>query len=137
MMDVQIYPLPTILYTYDQSSIIYRLNYMNKKIIAQLVLASYSKEKLDEKKVEKIAKLLSHADLKKYIRGLKLSEMKKTISLVLPDKSLYNKSLLGQSKKQVKVIEDKSLLLGAKVIDNDMVYDLSLKNSLDEFIQSL
>lgn len=110
---------------------------MTKKIIAQLVKASYTKESLDSKKVERIVKLLKRAELKEYIRGLKLSEKAKTISLVLPDKKFYNKTLLGKTKKRVEVIEDKELLLGAKIIDNDMVYDMSLKNNLDEFIQNL
>lgn len=110
---------------------------MTKKIISQLVIASYTKDMLDEKKVNRIVSLLSRAELKLYIRGLKLSEKSRTISLVLPDKKLYNKADAKRLRKQVTVVEDKSLLLGAKIIDNDMVYDLSLKNSLDEFIQSL
>ena len=110
---------------------------MTKKDIAQLVHASYTKDALDAKKVERIVTLLSREDLKKYIRGLKLSEKAKTISLVLPDKKFYNKTLLGKTKKRVEVLEDKNLLLGAKIIDNDMVYDVSLENSLNEFIQSI
>lgn len=110
---------------------------MTKKTISQLVEASYTQGVLDEKKVEKIVSHLSRAELKIYIRGLKLVEKSKTISLVLPDKNLYNKTLLQGVKKQINVFEDKSLLLGAKIIDNDMVYDLSLKSSLDEFLQQL
>ncbi|HSD98433.1 MAG TPA: hypothetical protein VLB73_01900 [Patescibacteria group bacterium] len=110
---------------------------MTKKTITELVKASYTKEILNSKKVERIVKLLSRSDLKQYIRGLKLFEKSRTISLVLPDKKFYNKTLLGNIKKQVRLIEDKSLLLGAKIIDNDMVYDMSLKNNLDTFLQSL
>ena len=109
---------------------------VNKKQIALLVSASYTKNVLDSKKVEKISQLLYREDLKKYVRGLKLAEKKRTISLVLPNKTLYNKTLV-KTNKRVVVTEDKSLLMGAKVIDNDMVYDLSLKSSLDEFVQSL
>lgn len=110
---------------------------MTKKIIAQLVEASYTKGTLDGEKVEKITKLLTRAELKIYLRGLKLAEKKRTITLVLPDKKFYNKTLLKSTKKQVKVIEDTSLLLGAKVIDNDTVYDLSLQNYLNEFISTI
>src|SRR5579859_6328479 len=106
---------------------------MTKKIISQLVTASYTKDVLDNKKVERIIKLLSRADLKQYIRGLKLAEKSRTITLVLPDEKLYNKTLLGSTKKRVKVVEDASLLLGVKIIDNDMVHDLSLKNNLEQF----
>jgi hypothetical protein len=110
---------------------------LTKKFISQLVEASYTKGQLDRKKVERVAKYLTRADLKKYIRGLKLVEKANTISLVLPDSKLYNKSLLGSVKKQVKVLEDKSLLLGIKVIDNDTVYDMSLKSNIDEYINTI
>src|SRR5258706_4585561 len=110
---------------------------MTKKVINQLVLASYTHEQLDSKKVARAAALLSRKDLKVYIRGLKLKEKANTISLVLPDVNLYNKSLLGDSKKNIQILEDKSLLLGVKVIDNDTVYDMSLKNNIERFIQSL
>lgn len=110
---------------------------MNKKYIHQLVKASYTKDTLDSKIVEKIASLLSRADLKQYIRGIKLTEKARTLSLVLVDKKFYNKSLVKGFKKHIEVVEDPSLLLGAKVIDNDMVYDMSLKNKLDTFVQSL
>lgn len=110
---------------------------MSKKIINQLVLASYTKDTLDSKKVEKVVKLLSRSDLKLYIRGLKLAEKQKTITLVLPNEKFYNKSLLGKTTKRIIVRQDPSLLMGAKIIDNDMVYDVSLKNNLETFIQSL
>ena len=110
---------------------------MTKKFIAQLVAASYTKDTLDEKKVMRIADTLSRQDLKTYIRGLQLVEKSKTISLVLPDAKLYNKSLATKVKKRVKIVEDKSLLLGYKIIDNDMIYDMSLKDKLEDFVQSL
>lgn len=114
---------------------------MTKKQISALVSASYTKNELDSKKVEKVASLLSRADLKKYIRALKLSEKSKTISLVLPDAKLYNSNKQNFESlfkdKKIVVEEDPSLLLGLKVIDNDMVYDLSLKNSLESFAKEL
>lgn len=110
---------------------------MTKKQINQLVSASYTKENLDSNRVEKIASLLSRADLKEYIRALKLAEKSRTVSLVLPDAKLYNGSRkfwesIFKNKKIV-VDEDPSLLLGIKVIDNDMVYDMTLKNNLELF----
>lgn len=109
---------------------------MTKKDIAKLVVASYTKDTLDSKKVERIVKLLKRAELKIYIRGLKLSEKSKTISLVLPSRKLYNKTLTAGNKR-IEILEDPSLILGAKIIDNDTVIDMSLKNNLDTFIQSL
>lgn len=114
---------------------------MTKKQITQLVQASYTKNSLDKKTIERIATLLSRADLKQYIRALKLSEKAKTISLVLPDATLYNSAKKSFESlftdKRIVVEEDPSLLLGIKVIDNDIVYDLSLKNSLDSFAKEV
>lgn len=110
---------------------------MTKKVINQLVQASYTNDQLDSKKVDRVVAHLSRADLKKYIRGLKLTEKSHTISLVLPSLKLYNKSLLAGAKKRIEVVEDTSLLLGMKIIDNDMVHDLSLKNNLETFIQHI
>lgn len=114
---------------------------MTKKQIVQLIQASYTKDALDSKKVEKIASLLSRYDLKQYIRGLKLSEKAKTISLVLPDAKLYNSTKKNFEEafknKRIVVEEDPSLLLGIKVIDNDMVYDMSLKNNLETFAKEV
>ena len=110
---------------------------MTSKMISKLISASYVKGTLDAKKVNKIASILPRADLKVYIRGLKLSEKDKMISLVLPNRNLYNKTLTSGIKKRIEVIEDSSLLLGLKIIDNDMVYDLSLKNNLERFVNSL
>lgn len=110
---------------------------MTKKQIKELVNASYIKDKLDAKKVEKIAALLSRADLKEYIRALKLAEKSHTVSLVLPDTKLYNNNRKFWEStfknKRIVVEEDPSLLLGIKVINNDMVYDMTLKNNLELF----
>jgi len=110
---------------------------MTKKLIQELVEASYTKNKLDSKKAEKIATFLKRSELKLYLRGLKLSEKSRTISLVLPNKKFYNISAISGFKKDVLIAEDPSLLMGAKIIDNDTVLDMTLKNSLNEIIQSL
>jgi F0F1-type ATP synthase delta subunit len=112
---------------------------MTKKFINKLVSASYKKDELDSESVKKIASLLSRRDLKAYIRSLKLSEKARAISLVLPMKSVYNKTTFEAlfQGKQITVSEDPSLLLGLKIIDNDMVYDMTLKDRLENFVQEL
>jgi len=114
---------------------------MTRKEISKLIIASYTKENLDEKKVSQIANELTRKDLKLYIRGLKLAEKKKKIYVALPSASIYNTTkkifVTLFPGKQIEVQEDKLLMLGAKVTANDMVYDLSLKNRLDEFLQTV
>lgn len=112
---------------------------MTKKMIHQLVNASYKKDQLDAEAVKKIVSLLIRKDLKAYIRSLKLAEKARTISLVLPKKSVYNKTTFESlfQGKRITVSEDPSLLLGLKIIDNDMVYDMTLKQKLENFVQQL
>ncbi|MDE2590552.1 MAG: hypothetical protein KGL95_12915, partial [Patescibacteria group bacterium] len=63
---------------------------MTKKQIKTLVVESYTRDQLDENKVNRIAKVLSRKDLKTYIRGLKLEEKKRVVTVALPSASVYN-----------------------------------------------
>jgi len=110
---------------------------MTKKYIKKIALASYTKNELDSKKVKRIAGLLTRNSLKQYIKELKLLENKKTITILTP--AFSKKTQDDIKKKFAKIFVDKkiiidsdsSLILGVKVIDNDLIYDLSLKNTLD------
>lgn len=110
---------------------------MTKKQIKKIALASYTKDKLDSKKVKKIAGFLTRNNLKRYINELKLLENQKTITILTPP---FGNKIQNDVRKQfAKVFSDKkviigsdpSLILGVKVIDNDLIYDLSLENTLN------
>ncbi len=110
---------------------------MTKKYIKKIALASYTKNELDSKKVKRIAGFLTRNNLKRYIKELKLLENQKTITILTP---AFSKKVQNDVRKQFakvfadrKVIidNDPSLILGVKVIDNDLIYDLSLKNTLN------
>src|SRR3990167_6053666 len=77
---------------------------MNKKKIDELIGASY--RYLDQKKVEKIASLLSIKDLKKYINGLKLGEKENTL-IISSSSPLNNQDL----KKIIKLFPYKKVIL--------------------------
>jgi len=107
---------------------------MKKMHLSQLVTYSYTREKLDEKKVFAIANSLSRKDLKMYIRGLTLAEKKRKVYIAIPTKKLYNETKkifegIFEGKELI-LQEDPSLLLGARIVDNDIVYDMSLKESI-------
>jgi len=110
---------------------------MEKKYIKKLALASYTKNELDSKKVKKIAGFLTRNNLKQYIKELKLLESQKTITILTPSFSKKAKNDIKEkfakiyADKKVIIDNDPSLILGIKVIDNDLIYDLSLKNTLD------
>lgn len=100
-----------------------------------LVLGSFKNNYLDEKRVNKISTLLSKSDLKKYINGLRIQDMKKSLYVSTP----INNHDLGRFEKlfpNKKIIfkKDPSLLLGVKIVDYDVVYEFTLKNSLDKII---
>ena len=106
---------------------------MDKKKIDKLIALSY--KNLDKKKVEEIGSLLSKADLKKYIEGLKSAERENNLIIYSPVDNHYEKRFqkLFPNRKIVFVL-DPSLMLGIKIIDNDKIYDFTLKNSLEKII---
>mgnify|MGYP001600491390 CR=1 FL=1 len=108
---------------------------MNSKKIDKLVLISYKNNFLDQKKVNRIAALISKPDLKKYINGLRLMEKKKELIISAP---LNNQDLKKFEKlfpnKKIIFKKDPSLMLGVEIVDNDMVYEFTLKNSLDKIL---
>ncbi|MCL4354100.1 hypothetical protein M1349_01355 [Patescibacteria group bacterium] len=108
---------------------------MTSKQIKSLVLQSYTKEVLDQKKVTRIAKLLKRSDLKSYIKALKGLEKEKTVTVVLPDIKMKKKDLDKQFKlafpnKSINYETDESLLVGVKIINNDLIYEFNLRDTL-------
>lgn len=105
---------------------------MNRKKIDRLVALSYKGSRLDSKKVNKIASLISKSDLKKYINGLKLIEKKKSLIISSPinNQNLEKFERLFPHKKII-FKKDPSLMLGVCIVDNDLVYEFTLKNSLE------
>ncbi len=111
---------------------------MNFKIIKKMANLSYTNNLLDGKKVDKIVKQLSQKDLKMYIKSLKNIENKNTVTIVVPN-LLKNSTLLNEVKKlfaNKKIIlkEDRSLIAGLQLIDNDTIYDFNLKNNIKQMV---
>jgi len=107
---------------------------MNKKI-KQIAVASYTNGKLDPKKVTVIANTLTRKELKAYIKELKNIERKKRVTVVSPSPlEPAEKKIIAEkfSGKQIEYKEDLSLMAGVKIIDNDIIYDLNLKNILED-----
>jgi hypothetical protein len=108
---------------------------MDKKKIDKLVKASYKGNILDQEKVNKIAALISKSDLKKYINGLKTVEKKSSLIISSP---INNQDIRKFEKlfpnKKIVLKNNPNLMLGVKIVDNDIVYDFTLKNSLDKIL---
>lgn len=109
---------------------------MTKKELKLLAHNSYTKGFLDAKKVKRIAKLLRVIELRQYIKELKKFEQGKTVRIVVPNMEMVNQTMVNKVRakypnKRVIVDEDPELILGVKIIDNDLIYELNLKNSLE------
>lgn len=108
-------------------------------MLKQLVLESYTEGELDTKKVNKIADLLSKKELRLYIRALKNWERQHEIILEVPsetDMKIEEFKKLFPDKKIV-INVDPELMLGLRLQDNDDIYELSLKNSLDKITEHI
>jgi hypothetical protein len=111
---------------------------MTKKEIKQLVFASYTKNNLDMKKINKIIKLFTKKDFKSYIKFLKAFEKTKNLIVEIPSIAgkeeilKYVKKLYPE--KNIVLKENKKLLAGIKIIDNDIVYEENLKNKLENIV---
>jgi len=111
---------------------------MTKKQIRSLVSASYTNDQLDQQKINRITKLLNRPELKTYINLLKSFEKSKTLTIYTPHLStgaFFKKELakifVG---KKIEIKEDKKLIAGIKIIDNDNVYDFNVRNNLKNLV---
>jgi hypothetical protein len=111
---------------------------MNKQILAQLIEQCLTNKKLDNKKVEKIAQQLTRTQLKAYIDGLKRFVSKNTVVV-----ESAGKLSAATREEFVKLFKDKDvvfrhnpeLIVGTRIIDNDIIYELNLKDTLQHMKQ--
>lgn len=111
---------------------------MKKNILKELLLESYSNGDLDAEKVENIANHLKRGQLKEYIRVLKASEKKKSIiftSPTMPSEEAQKKLQDMFLHKKIVYVIDPDLLMGIKVTNEDMEYDLNLQHTLDTLLE--
>lgn len=110
---------------------------MTGKKIKELALKSYSKNNLDPKIVKRIALFLNRKELKLYLKELKKIENKKNVEITLAkipnDKSKKIFNNLFPNKKIIYNI-DKSLILGVKITNNDLIYEMNLKNTFQNLV---
>lgn len=110
---------------------------MIKKQIKNLVLQSYTNDTLDEKKVYAIFGLLRRREFKQYLNKLKQYEKQKSLIVTvahIPTKDEQNKIKAMFKDKKIIYIINPSLIVGTKIINDDLVYELSLKNVLEDLV---
>lgn len=106
-----------------------------------LVEASYTNEVLDEKKVMDYASHMNRKMLKTYVRFLKEYEKSRNVIIALASIKSYNTNRKlfedGFKGKTITTLEDKSLISGILIQDNDMIFESSLNNTLENLASDI
>ncbi len=112
---------------------------MNRQTLKQLVIESYSQGNLDAKKVNKISDLLSRDELRLYINALKNWDRQNKIVLQVPNESEFNLKDLQDifPGKKISLSLNPGLLMGMRLQNNDDVFEVSLKNTLDKITEHI
>lgn len=113
---------------------------MRKKIIKELVLASYTQGSIDAEKVEKIAHMLNRSLLKQYIKALKRQESKLSVLIdcayPIDDEQKIDIENLFPNKKFIYSINP-SLLAGLKITRDDIIFEMTIKGALDAMLEKI
>ena len=114
---------------------------MTTREIKKLAAQSFTNWDLDVKKIKRTMSLLNKKQLKTYIKFLKKLENERLVYLFTPmdrvDDKTSSKIKSMFPGKKVEYIKDPNLIVGIKIVDNDMVYEFNLKDSLDNIITYL
>lgn len=111
--------------------------------IKKLAHASFKNAQLDAPRVRKISKLLKKEELKYYIKALKQIENKKTITLVVSDEDIDSVANVVEKirkiypDKKILIKTDPTLIAGIKVINDDLIYEVSVKQILEDYMTKL
>ncbi len=113
---------------------------MNKKLLKQLLLISYKNGELDSETVAKIAEKLDRTQLKQYIKALKNAEKLHNVYVETPFSE--NKTMMDSFKsifpnRKIQNLQNSSLIVGTKISYNDDIFEVSLKNNLDQIVRNI
>lgn len=110
---------------------------MTKKLLKQLINYSYKNNALIPKNVNSITGLLKRKDLKLYIRAIKIQEKKLSVFIDMPINNGDIKDKFNRifPNKKISYRKDPTLMLGARITSDDMLYELNLKNTLDKILE--
>lgn len=113
---------------------------MNKKLLKQLLAISYKNGQLDNQIIAKIADKLDRNQLKQYIKALKNAEKLKNVYIQTPfgdKRKIINDFKNVFSGKNIIHLKNSSLIVGAKINYNDDIFEISLKNNLDQILKNV
>ncbi|MEK7186571.1 MAG: hypothetical protein AAB675_04415 [Patescibacteria group bacterium] len=115
---------------------------MTTKKIRKLAEITYVDREINRNILKKASLKLTKKELKIYIKSLKNIQKKIFLKVYVPSKKIFTiefrKSLEKFfENKELEVIEDPSLMAGLRIVDNDMIYELNLKDSMENMVDYL
>ncbi|EKD86726.1 MAG: hypothetical protein ACD_37C00168G0001 [uncultured bacterium] len=115
---------------------------MNKKTVNTLALYSFKKNNLDLAKFKRISRVLKKSDLRTYLKALKRLIDKQTVYISIPEnneiKAFVQKTFsVIYPEKKIEITIDSTLLAGVKIRNYDNIYELSLKDLLENNLRKI
>lgn len=115
---------------------------MNKAQIKIIAQKSFGRNQLDSKKVKLFTSKMKRRELRNYIRAVKSIDSKNKVTVIVPSIESFKKSDMSPlskiyTGKKIIYEEDPSIIVGLRLIDNDLIYDFNLKNSFDNMIEKI
>ena len=115
---------------------------MSIKKVKKMALKSFNENSLDQKIISLVSKKLNKKDLKVYINELKRINDVKFVKVYVPDKKIMtDKMTQSLSKffvnKELRIIEEPELIAGLRIVDNDLIYELNLRDNFENMIEYL
>lgn len=115
---------------------------MKKIQIKLFAYKSFSRGKIDAKKVNEYTSKMKRKELRDYIRFLKLIERKSKVFVEIPNANEIDKKYLQAiaklyKGKEIQVRENPDLILGLRIIEDDIIYDYNLKNNLETIVDQI
>ena len=116
---------------------------IDKTKLKKLAQDSFDNTQMDQRKVKRITKLLNRENLREYIKDLKRIEKKKTIFLVVPDDKISSVSQVAEKisklypNKKIMIQMDPTLIAGIRVVNDDLIYEVSLGKILEEAVSKI
>ncbi len=111
---------------------------MTTKQIKKLAAQSFKDDNMDIKKIKRIIPHLRKRELKTYIKFIKKLENEKEVKVFTPvemaDKKIIDSITSIFPNKRVKYAVGPDIIAGIRIVDNDMVYEFNLKDSLENLI---
>lgn len=109
---------------------------MTKKLLHQIIKYCYKDNIISPENVNKVVGYLDRSDFKEFVKGLKMYEIKHSVFIDLP---IDNNNLKSKFKeifpnKKIVLGLDNTLMLGLRILDYDMLFEINLKSNLKRIL---